>query len=342
MSDNRPIVYYEGDNVIYRASSVGSCVRALVAAGLEYEPVETPDYLSRAAAEGNLHEADIQNKVRAMGFQVDDSQPEIQIEITDGVFLRGHMDGIVTGPAAENLVGKLRNGSPQPDPNVNQMVLEAKTMSRSVFDSWKKRRFDSKPAYAYQVTAYMKATGLPALYAVKRRDDGLMEYTFLPETPVPWETVEAKILKAEEWRLKGELPPCDIENTWGCAYWYLHEEDDDITNPADDLSETSKRLLAQIAPKYRDLKNIEKEAKSEAAQLKPQIHTLMGGFDTVEVDGWRITWVVQERTGWNMDLLVADVAEGDFDKTLDRYRTTFTVEYPLIKKKGNNDGVSSI
>lgn len=336
--DDRPIVYPDGDKMIYRASAVGDCLRALVAAGLQYEALPDPAYLTRAAAEGNLHEPDIVDKVLGMGLEDTGAQDELDVQVVrNQVYLRGHMDGNLHG-AMVKVVPHLREGSPVPLQSDEHAVLEAKTMSRRIFEEWQRGRFGVKVRYAYQVSTYMYGAGravgkdfLPALYAVKRRDDGFMEYTWIPEPPIKWERIRKRVLDAERWRLRGELPPCDIDRQWGCAYWFLHEEDDGEMAPVVSVSDEIKGMLAEILPVYRDAKDREKAAKLEADEMKDRIHQLMDQATKVDVEGYTVSWVTQHREKTDYKRMIADM--GITDEQLAKYKEPFVVEYPLVKEK---------
>ncbi len=334
--DDRPIVYEENGVAVYRASAVGECLRALVAARMEYQPAKDPEYLTRAAAEGNLHEPDIQQKVRDMGLELIEAQDQVEVPIIkDRVVIRGHVDGIVTGDMLGKLVPNLRKGSPLPKETDMKAVLEAKTMSRRVFDEWERGRFGAKVRYAYQVSCYMKAQGdVPAIYAVKRRDDGFMEYTWIDKPPIPWERIKWRVLESERWARRFQLPPCDVDRQWGCAYWFLHEEED--PGAVDDLpiDEEMLMILEDLAPVYRDAKDREKVAKDEANEMKDRIRELMMGKSRVDLKDFIITWVTQQRMSFDYKLLLEEIKQGlEIDRTLERYQRPYTVEYPLVKER---------
>ena len=158
MSDDRSIAYVEGKNVIYRASGSGTCLTALVAARLGYQPERSQfaqTTLMNAAKEGNLHEDAIVEELKSTyGYRVWGSQDPVEIKVIPHVYLRGHIDGFCIPKGARN-----------------DRLLEIKTMSKNRFAKWKrlgsirnKLLSDEFMSYAYQISVYMEATKLPCIY----------------------------------------------------------------------------------------------------------------------------------------------------------------------------------
>src|SRR3972149_4120415 len=139
---------------IYRMSSAGKCARALSAERLNFPAEQVPEWLEIAAREGNKHEEWIKEELTTEGFNIYDEQIEVILEYP-AFTLIGHIDG------------KTRDAG---NYRLNNRLLEIKTMSQYEFDRWMKGRFIEFPAYAAQITCYMKATELTGvLYLVKNR-----------------------------------------------------------------------------------------------------------------------------------------------------------------------------
>ena len=325
MADNRPDVYVEKDGrVIYRASSVGQCVRALVASGLGEVALFGADrkaLLERSADEGNLHEDAVRSKLEGEGWTVHSTQDEIDVPVIPGVFLRGHTDGVISKPGVTVS---------------DQALLEVKSMSTKQFDKWIKKRFRDFPKYAYQISAYMKGyPGLDAYYVVKRREDGLLDRTVIPHStpPIQWSTIRKKITTAERWRRKGELPPCDVKNQWGCPFFYLHEEDDfeEAVIPDDEV----RKVLEGLVADFVGLKESEKVGK-EAGDIRKQeispeiLNLLSGDYVYVEVGG--VTYKVTKSGTTRSWVDMAAMREDGHGELLDSYTKTKRIQYPLVKE----------
>lgn len=310
--------------VVYRMSSSGDCVRSMVAKQYEHEEVrweETKKLLERSAEEGNLHEKAVKDKLIADGWEVFGEQDEYVIQILPGVLLVGHGDGFIKRPAAPGLV----------------MLLEVKSMSSKQFAKWISGGFKNFPRYAAQITSYMTANpGLDVMYVVKRREDGLINVLTIPagQTPIPFKTIKSKILTAERYRRKGDYPPCD-ENTWGCPFGYLHDEDVEGEAPAE-LTEEMEAALADLVKLYREFQAREKDGEEAAderkARIVPSIMNLLGANDLVEVevDGKRYTVrrMRQDRKWIDLDRLRADMPE-----EIKKYEENRPIEFPVVREK---------
>lgn len=323
MADNRPDVYEEGGQVVYRASSVGQCVRALVASGLGEQEVFGADrraLLDRSAAEGNLHEQAVIDKLVGEGWKVIHAQETVEIPVIPGVIVRGHTDGVLQSPH-------------HPNP---QVLLEVKSMSTKQFDKWMKRRFDAFPKYAFQISAYMRAhPDLDALYVVKRREDGLLDRSALSHSlpPVQWSVIRKKITTAERWRRKGELPPCDVKDQWGCPFFYLHEEADleEVVIPDDEIRMALEGLIADFVALKEKERLGEEAGELRKKEVSPEILRLLSGdYLHVEVGGtiYKVTKSGTTRSWVDMAAMRED-GHGDL---LDAYTKTRRVEYPLVRE----------
>ena len=328
MGDDRPNVYIDPDGtVVYRASSVGMCVRALVAVGVgNYEEAlgkDRADMLIRTAAEGDLHEEAVRSKLAREGWTVHSTQNVVDIPVINGVVIRGHTDGVLS----------LKN-----DPH---HLLEVKSMSNRRFDRWVKQGFDGFLKYAYQISAYMQAfEEMDVLYVVKRREDGFEDRRIIKagESPIPFKEIKRKILTAESHRRsKGAgFPACDVPSSeqWWCPFFYLHEEVMD--EEAEELTDEMIAVLADLIPKRAELSELEKEgvtAEKERKSLDKEILNLMGkGRDKVivEVDGvdWQITRVSGGGVSLDQGMLRSDLGE-----EIMKYERPYRFEYPKLTPK---------
>lgn len=320
MSDDRPIVYEEDGKWIYRVSASGSCVRYLVAAALGYEDQrgkKTDDLLERSADEGNLHEDAIVSGLTMEGILVVDRQRLVEIQVLPNVFLRGHIEGL------------LDYGEHTP-----RQLFEAKSMSTKQFTKWTNHEFGEFDRYAYQITTYMQAyPDLDCRYIVKRREDGFQTEVLIKagQTPVPFKTIRNKIIAAEKWRRKGELPPCDLANTWGCPVWYLHDEAEDAEIVP--ISEEMQVILGELIAEYVTLKMIEdqgKEAEKARKEINPEILNLLGKLDQTEVVHNGIKYRVTRRKGGGSSLDKAKVKDMIGSGDIEDAMTPFSYQYPVI------------
>lgn len=276
--DNRPNVYYDpkasnGDGAwVYRASSLGMCVRALAGIGQDYKDArnaETQAMLDRTAKEGQRHEAHVLEDLTETGWRIVEQQTLVEIPVLPGVIIRGHTDGIITKGAS----GKHR-------------LLEVKSMSTKVFQRWQAEGFAAFDKYAYQISAYMHATNLDVVYVVKRREDGLVDLKHLKadQPPVKWGAVVRKVALAEKHRKAGSLPACDAgaSEKYMCPLWYLHDEEDTTANEV--LDDYTLALVEKLVEERVSLKQVEEAgaaAEKARKEVDAQIVNLVGGVGRV-------------------------------------------------------------
>lgn len=322
MGDNRPSVYAEGDNIIYRASALGSCVKYLVASYLGYEDQrgqKMDDLLDRSANEGNLHEAAVIEKLReSEGLDVILQQEEINIQIIPKVFVRGHCEGILNYPDKPN------------------ELLEIKSMSTKQFAKWQNHKFGAFDRYAWQISAYMQNfPDYDVRYIVKRREDGFITELSIPanQPPIPLSVIRKKVLTAERYRRKMELPPCDTTNQWGCPVWYLHDEEEDDKS-SEPLTEEMVAILGELAKEYRELKAIEdagKVAEESRKKINPELLNMLGKLDqgVGEYEGRKFQVTRRKGGGKRIDRAKAEEILGD---RIEEIETAYRYEYPIVKE----------
>lgn len=308
------------EKIIYRASSLGNCVRALVADKLGHEEVrkqEHTDLLDRSAREGNLHEGWVKEWLsNTRGYRVVREQEEIEKIVMPNVVIQGHVDGVIVG--MNHPVGS---------------ILEVKSMSTKQFAKWNRHRWVQFPRYAYQISFYMIAMGLPAFYVVKRREDGHLHEMEITEPPVPWQDMKNKVLRAERHRRKAQYPPCDANQQWGCPFFYLHEEAEIVSVDAD---EEITEALGELVLSYLSLQEQEKVGEAAGKHRKEKINgdilNLMGENDqvTVSIGGKKFRVTKSRASGVSFDkaALIADMGQD----VVEKYEKAWSSPYPLIKE----------
>ena len=295
MSDDRPSGYTENGDSIYRASSAGMCLTALVASRLGYQPARaefSQNVLTNAAKEGNLHEGAIVEELKATyGYRVWGSQDTFTMKVIPHVFFRGHIDGFCIPKGARN-----------------NRLLEIKTMSKARFRKWKnlgsiRTRLisDEFSSYGYQISVYMQAyDNIPAIYVVKNRDSGELTIDELKLPPYPYKEIKKKIIQAEMWAKKQELPPCTASSSdqFFCAYPYLHDGNIFDDEPADEpsvIDDVTKALIGGMANNYHDLATqvrLLKPLDEERKEIGKKIVSALGGpegIKTMTAGGFKVT-----------------------------------------------------
>ena len=279
MSDDRPSVYVEDDLVVYRASSLGHCTRALMAARRHYSPVPYPDWMYDRFEEGNVAEPIIMARFTEdnTDFTLDGSQDEIVLEVADNVVVRGHIDGYAI------------------DSNGRTCIVEAKALGPDWFKKFKKHGFAGLPdAYAWQVSIYMIAlnTDSAVLVAGEKIDgkiqaDSQFHYEWIRTPIFTREQIVERVMSVENNVDAADWPECI--NEFLCQYPYLHDEPE-ITQLEGDTAEQVNKW-AEI---WAEASQHESIAKKLKAQVKEEM-TLWDATDKKYSTGrWKLTLVEEE------------------------------------------------
>ncbi len=315
-----PTVHMDGNIMVVRASGSGSCVRALSAYG-RYEEVvsiQRQDLLERTSKEGHLHETPVVDYLREQGYDVSQAQDVVTLEVIKGrVEIRGHIDGSI--------------------PKTH--LVEVKTMSKSRFDEWQRHGLSAFVKYQWQLSCYwyaqanqwgVSADDMQAVYAVKRRDDGLIDVRIIERPPISFQDIRKKMVQVYAHRKAKTLPDCDItgnEQFW-CPFPFLHEED--VVDM--DLPDEAVLAIEELAVEYDEQRLIAKvgeEADERKKEIGKEILKLMDGRDKAEVAGFKISRVKQTREYVDMALLKADMKPEELAK----YQDVNRFEYAKVTRK---------
>jgi len=338
VSDNRPIGYRENDTSIYRASGSGTCVRAIVAAMQGYAENRSQfadRIMNTAAAEGVMHEPVIIEALREAGWKIHSQQDQVDVKIIPRVFIRFHPDGLGRPPRARK-----------------DRVIEIKTMSKARYKKWLSFT-DATTAlmspefvkYGYQISIEMHHYGLEAEYVVKCRDSGEMNIQHVSTPPVSWKQIRRRIIEAEKWRKKNELPPCDVEASekFFCPYPYLHDDDnpfgveDDVgSDPIDDVTNA---VLVGLAEHHSELSKVMargKMAEEERRDVNKRINEIVAKGTVRIVGGWQIKGQGGSRGYLNVGKLAEKLKmeEVKLKETIEQCKDKKEYRYPSVKKVG--------
>lgn len=267
--------------MVYHASSLGGCLRSLVASRLGITPKQDPKTIQRlalAAREGKRHEVwialDVADELRNQGFVVD---------IADAVYCNPckrdgrHIEldlgvAVVTGHIDRDLT---LNGKPY--------IAEWKTKGRFEYERWLKQGFTGFRKHAYQVSLYMHQTGLPAVYGVKCRDTGRLDVRILSTPPISQQELRNHVADAERGLRNEVLPDCR-ENEFSCEYCYLPKVTETPSDPA----------LEKAAADWRRAKVLLAEAEDLETKARQALENTVAKSSTNNksyIDGLVITYI---------------------------------------------------
>lgn len=324
---------YEDDagHVVYRASSFGYCLGALVRARLGMTPAPPPDLMLERYQEGH----DWEREVLAAGLGVDwvevttpsalkrfgqvvegqngERQVEAELRWSDKI-LRVHPDAIVkrgNGGAMRVCEVKFLAGA-----RVLEMAGATGDMRAVLGD-----------AYAWQASIEMLATGLPMLYIVGAKDIkttadarevvGIADVLVMEwdEPAFTFRDIKMRVAEVEGWASRGEFPPCPIPFDWPCGFYADHEprEAEEITD----------EVLVHLAESYgRAMAKIE-VTKAEADAIKASIDARLvevgveggrcGGWDIARTQPRKgnVSWAEWAKTAKKIHPDLVDIIEED-------------------------------
>lgn len=238
MSDNRPPRYEEDGKVIYRASSLGMCDKMFVALSMGYEPKAHPAWFQEILDEGTANEAIIRGMYEdEVGAAVEDISMQVEMEILDGIWIRGSIDG------RSYQLGK------------QSTLNEFKKIRDSGWQRYLSSGVEFQANYPMQTSFYMFALGEsegfdwnPMAFTGGHyvQDDKTGEWSVTEvhthdymDPPVPLLAIKKRIAKLErlckETEAIGDIS-CNI-TMFPCPMYYLHDDDQDEppTRPGDDI-----------------------------------------------------------------------------------------------------------
>lgn len=270
--------YVEGDQVVYRASGLGGCPRALAAWASGFEPAPPPAVMQNAFDEGTALEDRIL-EVAGVSDGTTDRQREIDLSVGrvggKPVIVRAHIDGRYTG-------------------TLIPMLVELKKFRDSNWVQWKKYGLDAFPRYQWQISAEMHELGEECMFIVGHAVDGEItevDTRVIGEPPISLIQIREKITMIEH-SISGtgvDLKCDPIQ--YPCPWFFLH--DGDAVESRERVNDVAMSSHAQaIARDMATVTRLEKEIKREKDELKRLM--VSNGYEggKITVDGWQINHVV--------------------------------------------------
>jgi len=249
MSDNRPVRYIEDDGtIVYRASGLGLCDRIYVALDEGMTPMAFPEWFQAVLNEGTAMEDNIRQAfVEEHGEDVVGDQELVELEVMDGVVIRGHIDGRLAG-------GEL---------------WEGKKVRPSGWEAFKRKGVEWHKNYPMQVSVYMHAIGATGLFFTgglydPENEEIIETYTHAyPDPPINLLGIRKRIAKLEG-LINGDKAAMDVAcpstPDFPCPFYYLH--DDDAPEPKERVADE------EIAPVLQTLADWEAEKKPLASEVR--------------------------------------------------------------------------
>jgi len=216
MGDNRPAVYLENNNVIYRASALGGCLRALYAArcGMDRRPI--PDIIQRGMDEGTALEPTILDLLQTKhDFHFVENSRQHVVELDCGKYngknliVRGSVDALVYSGGGNTV-----------------LPVDVKAFTNDDVELYfSDKRWYHFPRYAYQQSVYAHGSGTEFfLMPIFNKATWQIEPKSLRVVSAPYgpEEIRNRVLSVERSYSALSMPqdcPCD----YACPYPYIHD-----------------------------------------------------------------------------------------------------------------------
>lgn len=296
--------------IIYRASALGGCTKALIASRLGYEPLPVSERTQLIFNEGNLHEEDVVARLRSDGYEIFNTQEQHNLHVFGDVYVQGHIDGMINHPDWRNY-----------------RLLEIKSMAQESFDSVVKHGWEAPglmQKYKWQISAYMHMTSLEGRLVAKNRNRGNLHILDIERPFYNLSDIKQRVIFMEARVARGELPnTCDTSN-FPCPFRYLHEEDDPEV-----LEDAALLTLAKF------YKRVQAEEANVTAKLKvarKALRTGLGDRKKVELDGAKVTvYSAKNPPSWDVKAMEKDGIE------VEKYKTQGTSERMRVELTEANE-----
>jgi len=322
----------------YRPSSLGSCLRALLAERTGYEPMVRSERNQRILAEGHLHEDSILAEVERHGYRLLPRPSCLAMRIGDYAEIVGEVDGIAV------------------DDDGNWWLVEAKTagetdtystfktLKRALTKGWE-ALVRAEHAYAFQVTTYsaliqacygIEVKGV--VWGLKNRNDGEFFIKALPGLPFPIGDPPARVALIEGMAMSDpdQRPPCDVSSPF-CKFKYLHDKAEAVRDDS----------LTELAEKYHEAQQQEVYWKGEKNAVKPQLEDATRGEPKTVAGPYSIVWTNEKETVFDLSAalnsepdavkpyITTRVVEDVDVETLERERPDLVARYRKPKRKSH-------
>jgi hypothetical protein len=241
MSD-AAIVTVTDDHVAYRASALGSCTRALVAARQGFEAV--PPFESALELFQAGHDEEVRFTTK---WPLEKQQTEVVLSVTQKIQIVGHIDGARGG-----------------------RIVEIKSQSPDGWDKWTHDIWTTDPLwqkYAWQVSIYMIAQGSGLELVRINRETGKAVSTFYEMPFHTRQEIVERVLLIEMLAAENGLPETCDKDDWICPYRYTHP----TLEPVDDPE------LEQDIVSYQATKERIEELKGKLSTHRADIERRLAG-----------------------------------------------------------------
>jgi hypothetical protein len=254
MSD-AAIVTVTDDHITYRASALGSCTRALVAARQGFEAVSPFESALELFQAGHDEEERFTTK-----WPLEKQQTEVVLSVTQKIQIVGHIDGARGG-----------------------RIVEIKSQSPDGWDKWTHDIWTTDPLwqkYAWQVSIYMIAQGSGLELVRINRETGKAVSTFYEMPFHTRQEIVERVLLIEMLAAENGLPETCDKDDWICPYRYTHPTLEPVDDPELQNAVDSYFIMKGLADDYKEDFNTAKENLKEVLGNRKKVLLVSGATVT--------------------------------------------------------------
>jgi hypothetical protein len=285
---NAKIAYYDDqDRVIFRASAVNKCSRALIASLQGYDAMEPGPDMQARFSDGHRLEPVLLSHLESQGWHLYGGQEEYELELGKDIIIRGHVDSLASHP--EHGIA----------------LVECKTMAPASYEDWKKKKWQGSDLfrhYADQCSVYWEAVKPQLLVMVcgRKANDGIgetylddIDVSFHFEPPASLNRIKARLAKVML-AAKQPLPETCDKSDYPCPFYYMHE--DTPTQYETWSHEEQLDEMAQAMELYLQHAALERAAKKDKDEARKDIDRLLNGQTAAQSNRFVVEYLQNNRT----------------------------------------------
>lgn len=320
--------------IIYRASSLGRCERAFIAAARGETAHPWPESFQGFLDEGKAAEALIRARWEqdheSDGWKVAPMLQSVEIEVMDNVFVTGHVDGMF-------YIG------------VDNALWEAKKVRASGWDAFLQKGVEWHVNYPWQVAVYMHALKVETcafvggLWDVEKQEVTETFTHWLQQPPLPFKAIVKRVRELE--RVIGAgFAPSEVKcrGDYPCPYFHLHDEPQDKEGKSADvvfivpkgMAADWAREMALYSAEDEALKSLQtkvvlaEKRKKDRVEAMRKLITSMGADSATEIHGRDGANLVLKRVRYDRKAYEVKAAKIDYFRVEDKHKTKTSKDKP--------------
>lgn len=271
-----PPVYERDGKVVYRASSLGGCVRMLALARQGFDPVPAGGAILEVFEAGRRAE----EQVWAKGIISGTAQDYVELAISETIVVGGHLDCWDPEQPTYGIDPEVHGPNPFAKKFGSGRVYEVKSQSEAEWKPIEQSPFWGR--YKFQISVYMHATGLPlTVLRVQRRKDGTVAFEERQDyqsPPVSLAEIRARVFQVEL-MARRDLSGDECEKIeYPCPFYYTHVRggEDGDSGDGSEREQVDDPAAVVLARQYESAKRVASAANARVKASRDGMLAYMG------------------------------------------------------------------